>query len=140
MTSTPVVQSYSNWLDAPQTPGDWSYRQDASGSMASFGEDNSGARFALRCFATTREIGIMRAGVAQRELVMRIRTETGDRTLTVSPAGNALPMVETRVVARDPMFDAMAITKGRFAVEVENMPALYIPSWTEVSRVIEDCR
>ena len=39
-----------------------------------------------------------------------------------------------------PLLDAMAITRGRFAVEVEGEPGLYVPAWAEVTRVIEDCR
>ncbi len=41
---------------------------------------------------------------------------------------------------RDPLLDAMAITRGRFAVEVEGETPLYLPAWAEVTRVIEDCR
>ena len=40
----------------------------------------------------------------------------------------------------DPLLDAMAITKGRFAVAAPGEPTLYLPAWAEVSRVIEDCR
>ena len=40
----------------------------------------------------------------------------------------------------DTLLDAMAITKGRFSVEVEGTDTLYLPAWVEVSRVIEDCR
>lgn len=49
-------------------------------------------------------------------------------------------IVATRVDADDPILDAMAITKGRFAIETPGLPTLYIPAWVEVSRVIEDCR
>ena len=42
--------------------------------------------------------------------------------------------------ARDPLLDAMAFSRGRFAIEVAGQPALYLPSWSEVGRVIEDCR
>jgi len=38
------------------------------------------------------------------------------------------------------LLDAMALSKGRFAVELEGEAALYLPAWAEVSRVIEDCR
>jgi hypothetical protein len=34
----------------------------------------------------------------------------------------------------------MALSKGRFAVEVDGEAPLYLPSYAEVSRVIEDCR
>ena len=42
--------------------------------------------------------------------------------------------------ARDPLLDAMAFSKGRFALEVAGLPTLYVPSYPEVTRVIEDCR
>jgi hypothetical protein len=34
----------------------------------------------------------------------------------------------------------MALSKGRFAVQTLGLPALYIPAWPEITRVIEDCR
>ncbi|MGE5953581.1 MAG: hypothetical protein ACM308_08200 [Qipengyuania vulgaris] len=41
---------------------------------------------------------------------------------------------------KSPLLDAMALTKGRFAVETPGLPTLYLPAWAEVTRVIEDCR
>jgi len=38
------------------------------------------------------------------------------------------------------LLDAMALARGRFAVEVAGYPALYLPNWAEVARVVEDCR
>jgi hypothetical protein len=52
-----------------------------------------------------------------------------------TPAG-----VELTLPARDPLLDAIAFSRGRFAVAVPGEPTLYVPSWTEISRVIEDCR
>lgn len=141
MTSAPVVQrTYENFLDAPQTAGDWSYRSDSTGSMASFGQGSSGARFALRCIPASRQISLMRAGQASGPVVMRILTETGPRSLTGMQDKDALPIIAVTLPASDPLLDAMAITKGRFAVETEGMETLYIPSWAEITRVIEDCR
>jgi hypothetical protein len=34
----------------------------------------------------------------------------------------------------------MAFSKGRFAIEAGSAPPLYLPSWPEVTRVVEDCR
>jgi hypothetical protein len=34
----------------------------------------------------------------------------------------------------------MAFSRGRFAIETAGLPTLYVPSWPEVSRVVEDCR
>ena len=68
---------------------------------------------------------------------MRILTETTTRLLDAEPSGANLAV---SLSARDSLLDAMAFSKGRFAVEATGQPTLYLPSWIEVSRVIEDCR
>ena len=40
----------------------------------------------------------------------------------------------------DPLLDAMAVTRGRFAVETTGLSTLYLPPWAEVTRAIESCR
>jgi hypothetical protein len=75
---------------------------------------------------------------AKRDLAMTVRTETAQRVLAAQQSTPAL--VAVAVAANDPLLDAMALSKGRFAVEVEGEPTLYLPSHAEVSRVIEDCR
>jgi len=42
--------------------------------------------------------------------------------------------------ARDPLLDAIAFSRGRFALEAAGLETLYLPAWPELSRVIEDCR
>ena len=71
---------------------------------------------------------------------MRIRTETLTRVLAARPEGDGLSYLVARVPARDPLLDAMALSKGRFAVDIAGGGTLYLPSWAEVTRVIEDCR
>jgi hypothetical protein len=34
----------------------------------------------------------------------------------------------------------MAYSRGRFMVETAGLPALYLPSWPEVTRVVDDCQ
>ena len=36
-----VTPSFDNWMDAPQTPGDWSYSTDRNASFAIFGTGQS---------------------------------------------------------------------------------------------------
>ena len=132
--------AYANWMDAPRTPGDWSYRSDANGSVATYGEPESEGRFVMRCDRTNNRIALTRAAQASGATTMTIRTETADRTLQAQPAHGQLPIVTASVQPRDPLLDAMALTKGRFAVEMAGAPNLYIPAWAEVTRVIEDCR
>jgi hypothetical protein len=34
----------------------------------------------------------------------------------------------------------MAFSRGRFVVEIEGLRWAVLPSWSEVGRVVEDCR
>lgn len=120
-------------MDMPRTPGDWSYRQ----GRATYTSPQGGAIFTMACDRSAGRITLLRAGVAGERTTMRIFTETASRSLD-SAGGTA--GVNASLTARDPLLDAMAFSKGRFAVEVPNAQTLYLPSWIEVSRVIEDCR
>jgi hypothetical protein len=71
---------------------------------------------------------------------MRVLTEFQDRALDAMPARSDPPTIAARIPTHDPLLDAMAFSKGRFAVEIGGLPTLYAPSWAEVTRVIEDCR
>jgi hypothetical protein len=138
----PVVREpvYTNWLDAPQTPGDWRYQQSAGGPVAVYiGRDGSGD-FVMGCNRARASIDLWRAGTSAGPRTMRLLTETAARTVQVVQAEDTNPYLMASLPARDPLFDAMALSKGRFAVEVEGQPTLYLPSWAEVTRVIEDCR
>lgn len=132
--------TYDNWMDAPATPGDWYFRTTASGSQAVYGPTNSEAIFALTCNLPERTITMTRAGSAAGEVTMRIRTETRERTLAAQTASTGLSTIAATLPATDPLLAAMAFSKGRFAVETSGLATLYIPSWPEVTRVIEDCR
>ncbi|WP_338445507.1 hypothetical protein V5F89_10015 [Pelagerythrobacter marensis] len=136
----PVAQpSHENWMDAPATPGDWHFRTVDGGSQAVYGPASSEAAFALTCNRAQRAVTLTRAGTANGETTMHIRTETREQTLSASRAGRELPTIAATLPANDPLLAAMAFSKGRFAVETPGLPALYIPSWPEVTRVIEDC-
>jgi hypothetical protein len=125
------VPSFSWWMDYPATPGDWSY----AGGIARFGET-----LTLRCDRAAGAVEISRAGTSGSPAEMIVRTETIERGVAAQPARSDPAWIVARVPARDPLLDAMAFSKGRFAVEVTGLPTLYIPSWPEVTRVIEDCR
>jgi len=132
--------AYSNWMDAPRSAGDWNYRQQAGGSLAQFGSPGAGAGFAMRCDSARRAIVLTRESSASQPVPLRIRTETAERVVTAEPVAGQTSSVAVAIPARDPILDAMALTKGRFAIEAQGTPTLYIPAWAEVTRVIEDCR
>lgn len=128
-----------HWMDAPLTPGAWDYEDNLDNSVAEFG-DRSGTAFVLWCDRQTRVVGMDRTvtSAINQQPTVSIRTETASRQLPLQAIHNGSLTVQLR--ANDPLLDAMALSKGRFAVEVEGLPTLYLPSHAEVSRVIEDCR
>lgn len=134
---TPLpTPTYANWMDAPASAGDWIFREASGVSTAIFTERPGQTLFSMRCDNRTRDIVFTR-WVRTTGQSLTVRTETQTRTLPGAQSGMA---IEGRVPATDRLLDAMALSKGRFAVEVPGAPALYLPSWAEVTRVIEDCR
>ena len=139
--TAPVVQEvrYENYLDAPQTPGTWTYQGTASGTQAVF-RSASTTHFAFNCHRNSRQIGLMRQAPNGAARVMLVRTETAARQFTAGPSQSGQNVISARLNVSDGFLDAMAITKGRIAIETEGMRTLYLPAWPEISRVIEDCR
>ena len=144
-TPTPTLAApppplHENWVDAPLTVGDWSYRAGPTGGTAIFGDPQSGARFSLRCDRNARVVTLWRAGQGAGAATMTLRSESQTRNLPAAPTAGQVLGLEARLPASDRLLDAIAFSKGRFAVETPGAPALHLPSWTEVTRVIEDCR
>jgi len=121
---------------AVATPGDWQWSVSGGASTARFAE----GRLVLRCDLPSRTILIERNEP-------RV-AHSGPVTLTIAAppvtrsfqAAARNGTVTLSLPARDPLLDAMAFSKGRFSVLATGLPPLTVPSWTEVSRVIEDCR
>jgi hypothetical protein len=128
----------ADWHDALATPGDWRWSRDSAMSIARFGNSDAAALFSLNCNRTAGTITLARGGGASVSASMTIRTTTLARTLG-SQTGPSSALTAT-LSPRDPLLDAMAFSRGRFSVEVAGRAPLYLPSWPEVSRVIEDCR
>ncbi|MGH6783069.1 MAG: hypothetical protein ACREBP_00410 [Sphingomicrobium sp.] len=103
-------------------PGQWSHAATATGSEARFG-----AYLSLHCDRATRTVKVTRPGIAPG--VLTIITDSTTRNL---PVGG-------RLLANDPVLDAMAFSRGRFLVSGGGV-TLAIPSWPEAARSIEDCR
>ncbi|MEZ5742646.1 MAG: hypothetical protein R3D89_02640 [Sphingomonadaceae bacterium] len=125
-----------DWRQAPLTPGDWTWSMEGGRSVARFG----GSTFVMRCDARGQTVSFMRPGNASAAVPVTVRSSDGDRPLSGQPQAGSPPMIVVTVPARDPVLDAMAFSRGRFAVETAGLQTLVIPSWPEVSRVIEDCR
>ncbi len=129
-------------MDAPASRGDWTYVRQTGETLAVFGTDRSagGVALIIRCDLATRRVGIARAGSVSGQVQMLVRTETQERVLTAGPADGPAPLVAAELSASDALLDAMAFSRGRFAVEVPGVTPLYAPAWPEITRVVEDCR
>jgi hypothetical protein len=133
----PIAPRFDNWADAPQTEGVWRYGTKPGVSEAVFVGTGNLPLARLRCEMDQRMIILSLAESGSPRPVITIRTHTASRTLEATPAGRE---TLARFEARDPLLDAMAFARGRFAIEAQGLATLYLPSWGEVSRVIEDCR
>ncbi|WP_448662149.1 hypothetical protein ACG3SL_15950 [Sphingomonas sp. CJ20] len=137
----PAPKLSADWRDWPLTPGGWTYRRDARGSIALFGRGAAEAELSLRCDLAGRRITLSRrgAGVASKADVT-VRTTSLLRPLTLMPTGGAAGTLATELPARDSVLDAMGYSRGRFVIEGGGLPTLVVPAWAEILRVTEDCR
>lgn len=132
--------TYDNWMDAPATPGNWTYRPVQGGSAALFGQRQGEPLLTMRCDRSQRQVLLERPAALSGPVPVVIRTETSNRTVASTGLAAPLQVVRTSISANDRLLDAMALSKGRFAIETSGLPTLYIPAWPEVTRVVEDCR
>lgn len=109
---------------------------EGSLSVARFG----GNVLVLSCDRSAGMVTLMRPGSAQGQVPMTVITSNMTRPITGMAVATNPPVIAATLTARDGLLDAMAFSRGRFAVETQGLPTLYVPSWPEVSRVIEDCR
>lgn len=126
----------SDWRDNPATPGDWTWSMEAGRSVSRF----AGGALVLSCDPSAKVVTLFRQGAAQGPVPMTIMASDIARQLTGTPVSGPPAAISVAFPATDNFLDAMAFSRGRFAVETSGLPTLYVPSWPEVSRVIEDCR
>ncbi|MEL1250748.1 hypothetical protein [Aurantiacibacter gilvus] len=130
-----------SWMDEAQTPGDWRYVAETTETAAIFGTgQEDGVQLIIACDILASRVSISRIGASEGETSMIIRTETQTGALLAEPAVSFAPLLLAHVDARDPLLDAIAFSKGRFAVEVGGTEPIYVPAYPEITRVIEDCR
>lgn len=131
----PPAQTFKDWRDAPQTVGNWRYEP----GVARFGPGEA-TLFAMACNRAAGTMSLIRTGTSTVPLPMTVVTTSDTRPLSADPAPQGQPQLVATLPSHDPLLDSMAFSRGRFAVEVNGLPTLYLPAWAEVGRVIEDCR
>jgi len=134
----PVTGAYG-WADLAPSNGGWQYESDGAVSRALFGDNPFRPAMVIACMRAEGRVGIAVRGTPPGPRRMEILTETAQRALTAANQPD-IDGVAAILAPGDPLLDAMALSKGRFAVAVDGAGMLIVPSWAEVSRVIEDCR
>jgi hypothetical protein len=134
-TPTPSAPVPAAWEDRALTPGDWSYRAEAAGPVASFGSAGAAPRLTVRCDRAGGRIVFTRPGAGSGS--MTVRTTYGAQVWPASAATNG---VSATRAASDGGLDQIAYSRGKIAVETPGLDPLILPAWAEVARVVEDCR
>ena len=129
----------AEWTDWPLAAGDWVYRRDERGSIALFGPSGQNATVTLRCDTQRRRVYLAREGAGPGGRLV-VRSSSAMKEFAASPTGATPAYLATEIMPTDPILDAMALSRGRIAIETDGRPAIAIPSWAEITRIVEDCR
>ncbi|MFN5644945.1 MAG: hypothetical protein ACK450_10170, partial [Sphingomonadales bacterium] len=132
------VQQAADWIDWPIEAGTWVYRTDTRGSVALFGPAGGDAVLTLRCDKGRGRVFLSVAGTAEGSLT--VRTSSTLKTFAAVPSSVTPPYVAAEIMPADQLLDAMAFSRGRFAIEIGSVRAMAVPNWGEVARIVEDCR
>ncbi len=123
---------------SPVSAGSWGYREIAGGSEASFVDGTGPTRMLVACGKVTRLVTISRTSAAPAAN-LSFWTSSASRSLGArfdQPSGRVIVQVGNN----DPLLDALAFSRGRFASMMPGSPALVLPAGPEVAHVVEDCR
>jgi hypothetical protein len=135
---TTAPGSITDFSVAVPLPGNWAYATFAGGSEASFTDASGHPQLFVRCSRASRQVTIARpAAAAAPSLNIWTTSQTRNLAASYDPATYRL---SANVTAYDPVLDAIAFSRGRFAVSVPGSTPLIAPAWEEPARVIEDCR
>ena len=119
-------------------PGTWAYGPAADGSQAVFRDTAGRAQLTIHCARSQRRITISKPASGAAPSIF-VWTSSSARSVPAS-FEPTLARLSAPLTAFDPLLDAMAFSRGRIAASVSGGPALVMPVWSEIARVIEDCR
>jgi hypothetical protein len=117
--------------------GNWTYSNDPRSSTARFGVTPQSTIFSIQCDRGQRAIilSVARSGAATGSVVT-LRASSTMKSYTAESGGN---VAVVRIAAGDPILDAIAFSRGRFGVVLDGVERS-LPTWPELTRVVEDCR
>jgi hypothetical protein len=140
----PLPPPPADWRDAAQTPGSWRWSWVDGISVAEFGVSRrTDALATLLCDPSNKRVLLMRATDPLRPAPatpLQVVTTSMSRPMLSDPALSTGGWLIVSLPVNDPLLDAIAFSRGRFALEAAERATLYLPSSPELSRVVEDCR
>lgn len=137
-TPTPVPAPSADFSVATPLPGSWTYAATADGSEARFLDASARPQLFVHCTRANRVVSVGKPATAAAPF-LSIWTSSQTRNLPAS-YNPATYRLSVSLTAYDPLLDAIAFSRGRFAVSVSGTTPLIVPAWEEPARVIEDCR
>ncbi len=137
----PLPKPPADWRDAAQSPGEWRWSSASGRSTASFVTPGGNVVASLACNRAGAQVLLSRSGPGgEAHQPIAVTTTNGTRPLLSEPLLSAPGWLTVELRPVDPILDAIAFSRGRFALEAAGQPPLYLPAWAELSRVVEDCR
>ena len=87
-------------------------------------------------------ISLTRTGIIPQDIAafITVRSSFAERRLPIHSASQTDRRLTTRLPARDPVWDQIVYSRGRFLIEATMQQPIIVPTRAEVARVIEDCR
>lgn len=132
------AQAAGDHGNAQPAAGSWSHVLVAGGSEAHFRDSGGTIRVILACARATRQVTVARTSAAPATAIS-VWTSTMSRTIPARFEPNAM-RVSAQLAAYDGLLDAIAFSRGRFAVAMPGFQALVVTAAPEAARVVEDCR
>ena len=138
LSATPTGAASFDLGTAMPIAGVWTYAETADGSEAQFATSTGYVQLWVHCTRATRRVSIARLGTSATPF---IDVWTSSATRNVASAFNpATGRLTIDFASYDSLLDAIATSRGRIGFSIGNDPALVVPAWADVARVIEDCR
>lgn len=135
-----TVDRYAgDWSVADVTPGEWRYTASASGGIARFANGTGPVQASISCAAG--QVTIARAGTIPADIaaMINVRNSFAERALPIR-VDMASRMLTATLPARDPLWDQLIYSRGRFLIEATRQAPIIVVTRPEIARVIEDCR
>jgi hypothetical protein len=132
------AQPIADQSTALPLPGTWTYTAGADGGEAVFTDSGNQPQLSLRCVRGIRRVVLSKpASAASPTLGVWSSTASKSWPATFDAATARL---SAQIANWDPVLDAIAYSRGRFAVAAAGQQPLVVPDWADISRIVEDCR